>query len=83
MIGPVCPSCGIDFITRPRAMAHMMRGALACTLPWRTGALPEFSEEEIRQADEFDRQQRIEARRKGQVPGVGIPLRPVAQNSEV
>ena len=53
-----------------------MRGALACVLQWRLGALPAFSAELVQEADEVDRLARRAARRTGGVPGIGIPYIP-------
>ena len=39
VLGSVCPVCRADFVTRPRAIGHLMRGALGCVLQWRLGAL--------------------------------------------
>ena len=38
------------FLTRRRAIDHMMRGAFACMLPWRLGALQEFPPGIVEQA---------------------------------
>ena len=72
---PVCPTCFKDFITRPRAIARTMRGALSCMLSWRTGVLPPFTRQQVEEADEFDRKQRYAESKHGQLPGVGIPYR--------
>ena len=72
VIGPICPSCGIDFITRPRAIGHLTRGALACTLSWRLGMIPEFPQDSVDAADLFDKKQRRDAKKTGALPGVGI-----------
>ena len=53
----------------------MMRGAWSCTLTWLTGVLQACSLHEVRDADEVDRKQRFEARKKGHLPRVGIPHR--------
>ena len=82
VLGSVCPTCFKDFITRPRTIAHMMRGALSCTLPWRTGVLPQFTCQHVEEADEFDRKQRYEESKHGQLPGVGIPHREAMVHEE-
>ena len=77
VLGSVCPVCGADFVTRPRAIGHLMRGALACVLQWRLGALPAFPDQLVQEADEADRVARRAARRVGGVPGIGIPYIPL------
>ena len=77
VLGSVCPVCRADFVTRPRAIGHLMRGALGCVLQWRLGALPAFSVEQVQVADEADRLARREARRVGGTPGIGIPFIPL------
>ena len=47
VLGSVCPVCHADFVTRPRVVGHLMRGALGCVLQWRLGALPVFSVEHV------------------------------------
>ena len=59
----ICPACQGDFVTRPRAIAHLMRGALACVLQWRLGALPSFPEDLVLSADDADNEARRVARR--------------------
>ena len=75
VLGPICLSCNVDFITWPRAIAHLTRGALACTLPWRFGQLPEFPADQVVEADLFDKRPRREAKASGSHPGVGISCR--------
>ena len=53
-----------------------MRGSLACVLQRRLGALPVFQEELVVAAGEADRIARSDARRKGFLPGVGVPFIP-------
>ena len=77
VLGSVCPVCHADFVTKPRAIGHLMRGALGCVLQWRLGALPAFSVEQVQVADEADRLARREARRAGATPGIGIPFIPL------
>ena len=67
------PTCNGDFVTRPRAIGHLMRGVLACTLPWRLGALPAFSPQHVEEADNADRVARRSARAIGGLLGDGIP----------
>ena len=54
--------CHANFVTRPRVIAHLMRGLLACALAWRVGALPDSSESDALAADEDNRIQRRAAR---------------------
>lgn len=75
VIGSVCPTFKKYFITRPRFLAHLTRGALECTLPWRLGSLPEFTHEQVEAADLFDKLQRKAAKANGSCPGTGIPCR--------
>ena len=77
VLGSVCPVCHADFVTRPRVIGHLMRGALGCVLQWRLGALHAFSVEQVQAADEADNIARREARRKGGVLGNGIPYIPL------
>ena len=77
VLDSVCPVCRADFVTRPRAIGHLMRGALGCALQWRLGALPACSIEQVQAADEADKKAKREARRKGGVPGIGIPYIPL------
>ena len=71
-----CPVCQADFVTRPRAIAHLMRGALGCVLQWRLGALPACPIELVQAAGEADNLARREARSRGGAPGIGIPYMP-------
>ena len=57
-----------------RLIGHMMRGALACMIPWRLSDLPAFPPELVEKADLADRADRRVARRVGVIPGTGIPL---------
>ena len=75
VLGPMCPLCSRDFITRPRVIGHFTRGALACTLPWRLGLSPEFPQDLVDVADLFDKEQRRAANNTGALPGVGICCR--------
>ena len=69
--------CRADFVTGPRAIGHLMRGALACVLQWRLGALPALSAELVQEADEADRLAKRAAKRTGGAPGIGIPYIPL------
>ena len=53
-----------------------MRGALACVLQWRLGALPAFPDDLVQAADDADNVARRDARRKGLLPGTSIPYIP-------
>ena len=77
VIGSVCPSCDRDIMFREIVLDHLMRGALACTLPWRLGQLEPFPPDLVLAADMDDRAQRKAARPSGSRPGVGIPVRQV------
>ena len=79
VLGPGCPSCNGNIVTRQRVIGHMMRGALACMLPWRLGALPAFAPESVEDADLADRAARRVARRIGVLPRTGVPCVPGGQ----
>lgn len=68
IFGPQCPSCGCGGVTRPRSIAHLMRGALACLLVWRLGELPECPSDLVTVADQEGRVQHRLAIAKGQSP---------------
>ena len=76
VLGPVCPSCNGNCVTRQRVIGHTMRGALACMLPWRLGALPTFAPELMEETDLEDRATRRVARRVGVLPSTGVPCFP-------
>ena len=76
VLNSVCPVCRADLVATPRAIGHLMRGALGCVLQWRLGALPAFSVKQVPEADEADRLARREARRLGGVPSIVIPYIP-------
>ena len=75
VLGSVSPTCNRDFVSRPRVLDHMMRGTLACTLPWRLGHIQPLPPDLVLAADLGDRAQRRAARPRGYLPGVGIPFR--------
>ena len=66
VLGSVCLWCKDDCITRPRVIAHLARGALSCSLAWRTGCLPPLSPEEVLDADMRDKQQRKRSKKQQQ-----------------
>ena len=73
VIGPVRPTSNANFVTKGRIIDHISRGSLACALPWRLGALPEFPPEQVEQADLAQRESRSIQRRLGSAPAAGIP----------
>ena len=68
------PTCGGDFRSRPRVVAHMTHGALACGLPWRMGLLQPLTEQELEYADLQDKVDHQCARKKGTVHTAGLRL---------
>ena len=63
-------------MARQRVIGRTMRGALACMLPWRLGALPAFAPELVEDKDLADRAARRVARRVGFLPDTGVPRIP-------
>ena len=64
-IGSVCPACGVDYHTRPRALHHLQFSSKACRAAMLAGELPECSAEEISAADLRDRIARKAANLRG------------------
>ena len=65
VLGTVCPACGQDFRTRPRVLQHLAYSSKRCSMQMRAGALPAFSDEEVRAADLKDRPAALQAARSG------------------
>ena len=72
VLGSVCPVCFCEFVARPRAIGHLMRGSLGCVLKWRLGALPELLADQVLAADLAYSAARRSARHSGSLPGVSI-----------
>ena len=43
VVGPVRSTCNAKFVTRNRVVDHMLRGVLACMVPWRFGCFARVS----------------------------------------
>ncbi len=54
-IGSACPCCSTDFVSRARALRHLVHGASACVAICGSGRLPNFSPEEVAAPDSLDR----------------------------
>ena len=53
-ISSICPACGKNFQTRPRALHHLQYSSKRCKAQLRAGSLHEFSTEEVQEADQKD-----------------------------
>ena len=74
LVGPVCPTCNANYVTKKRVFDRLMRGALACMLPWRFGDLPAVPPDMVEDTDLADLADRRVARRVVVIPGTGKPL---------
>ena len=63
--GSRCPSCGVDFRSRARCLAHALRSSKFCRERLEAGCCPPVSEEELAAADRADQIERVACRQSG------------------